>query len=70
MQTLHLRAEDEVLEKIIAMVNQFSLKGEKIEILDNLSFNMEKQMIVKGLTQEQNGNVISHDDLWDDLLHS
>ena len=68
MQTLHLRAENEVLEKIIAMVNQFSLKGDKIEILDNLSFNMEKKMIVKGLTQEKNGEIISHDDLWNDLL--
>jgi len=68
MQTLHLRAENEVLEKIIAMVNQFSLKGDKIEILDNLSFNMEKKMILKGLTQEKNGETITHDDLWDDLL--
>ena len=68
MQTLHLRAENEVLEKIIAMVNQFSLKGDKIEILDNLSFNMEKKMILKGLTQEKNGETISHDDLWNDLL--
>jgi hypothetical protein len=68
MQTLHLRAENEVLEKIIAMINQFSLKGDKIEILDNLSFNMEKKMIVKGLTQEKNGETISHDNLWDDLL--
>jgi hypothetical protein len=68
MQTLHLRAENEVLEKIIAMVNQFSLKGDKIEILDNLSFNVEKKMILKGLTQEKNGETISHDDLWNDLL--
>ena len=68
MQTLHLRAENEVLEKIIAMVNQFSLKGDKIEILDNLSFNIEKKMILKGLTQEKNGETITHDDLWDDLL--
>ena len=68
MQTLHLRAESEVLEKIIAMVNQFSLKGDSIEILDNLSFNMEKKMILKGLAQEKKGETISHDDLWDDLL--
>jgi hypothetical protein len=68
MQTLHLRAENEVLEKIIAMVNQFSLKGDKIEILDNLSFNIEKKMILKGLTQEKNGETIAHDDLWNDLL--
>ncbi|HIP51965.1 MAG TPA: hypothetical protein EYG94_07765 [Campylobacterales bacterium] len=68
MQTLHLRAESEVLEKIIAMVNQFSLKGDSVEILDNLSFNMEKKMILKGLTQEKNGETISHDDLWNDLL--
>ncbi len=55
MQTLHLRAENEVLEKI--------------EILDNLSFNMEKKMILKGLSQEKNGETISHDDLWNDLLN-
>jgi len=69
MQTLHLRAESEVLEKIIAMVNQFSLKGDSMEILDNLSFNMErKKMILKGLSQEKQGETISHDDLWDELV--
>lgn len=36
MQTLHLRAENDVLEKVLEMLNQFSLKGEKVEIIDNL----------------------------------
>ncbi len=68
MQTLHLRAESDVLDKIMEMINQFSLKGDKIEILDNFSFNMEKKMILKSLAQEQKGETIEHDELWSELL--
>jgi hypothetical protein len=68
MQTLHLRAENDVLEKVIAIVNQFSLKGDKIEILDNHLYAKEKQMILKGLTQENKSETISHETLWDELL--
>ena len=68
MQTLHLRAENDVLEKVIAIVNQFSLKGDQIEILDNHLYTKEKEMILKGLTQEQKGETTSHDIVWDELL--
>jgi len=53
----------------VAMVKQLSLKGDSIKILDKLSFNMEKKMILKGLNQEKKGEIISHDDLWDELLN-
>ena len=52
----------------VVMVKQPSLKGDSIKILDKLSFNMEKKMILKGLSQEKKGETISHDDLWDELL--
>jgi len=52
----------------VAVVKQFSLKGDSIKIVDRLSFKMEKKMILKGLSQEKKGETISHDDLWDELL--
>ncbi|CAA6821302.1 MAG: Unknown protein [uncultured Sulfurovum sp.] len=68
MQTLHLRAENGVLEKVLEMLNQFSLKGEKIEIIDNLVYENERGMILKALSQEKKGETIEHDILWDELL--
>ena len=68
MQTLHLRAESDVIDKIMAMINQFSLNGDKIEVLDTLLFNAEKKMVFKSLLQEQRGETIEHDTLWDELL--
>lgn len=68
MQTLHLRAENDVLEKVLEMLNQFSLKGEKVEIIDNLVYENERSMILKALSQEKNAETIEHDMLWDELL--
>lgn len=68
METLHLRAEHNVIEKIINIVNQYSHEGQEIEILDNMTFDIEKKMILKSLAQEQNNQVLSHTDIWNDLL--
>ena len=68
MQTLHLRAENNVIDKIMEIVNQFSQKGENIEVLDSFLFNSEKKMIHKSLSQEKKGETIEHDELWDELL--
>ena len=68
MQTLHLRAENNVIDKIMEIVNQFSQKGENIEVLDSFLFNSEKKMIHKSLLQEKKGETIEHDELWDELL--
>ena len=68
MQTLHLRADSDIIDKILEMINQFSLRGDKIEILDNLLFNTEKRMILKSLVQEEKKETVEHDKLWDELL--
>ena len=68
METLHLRAEHNVIEKILNTINQFSNDGQDIEILDNVTLDIEQKMILKSLTQEHNNQVISHDNMWDKLL--
>jgi len=68
MQTLHLQAEDTVIDKIMDMINQFALKGEKVELLDSVAFDIESQMIAKSLQEEKQGKTIEHDTLWDELL--
>jgi len=70
MQSLHIRANKEILEKIVAIVNDFSSKGEDIEILDNLTYDLEKKIITKGLIQEKNNQTITHENLWNELLNS
>ncbi len=68
MQTLHLRAENDVIDKIMEMLNQFSEKGESVEVLDSFLFNTEKKMIHKSLSQEEKGETVEHDKLWNELL--
>ena len=68
METLHLRANHNVIEKIIDVVNQYSHEGQEIEILDNMTFDIEKKMILKSLAQEQNNQVLSHNYIWNELL--
>jgi signal transduction histidine kinase len=35
METLHLRAEHNVIEHIMTVVNQYSREGQEIEVIDN-----------------------------------
>ncbi|MEA2028981.1 MAG: hypothetical protein U9N49_08395 [Campylobacterota bacterium] len=68
MQTLYLQAEESVIDKIMDMINQFALNGEKVELLDRVAFDIESQMITKSLQEEKQGQTIEHDTLWDELL--
>jgi len=68
MQTLHLRAEDTVIDKIMDIVNEFSMKGEKVEFLDSVVLDTEKPMIIKSLQEEKQGETIEHNILWDEIL--
>ena len=68
MQTLHLKADNQTIEQIMSVVNQASKEGHDIEVLDNTTFDMEKEMILKGLIEEQQGKLIDHDTLWRKLL--
>lgn len=68
MQTLHLRAEESVIQKIMALVSQFSKNGEQVELLDNVMFNIEQQMIQKALTEEKQGLLHKHEETWKEIL--
>ena len=68
METLHLRAEPETIEAIMAVVNEFSQAGKSIEVLDNVSYQQEQNMILNGLTQAKNGDLKTHEQVWRELL--
>lgn len=68
METLHVRAEHRTIEVLMDVINKISQDGQEVEILDNTIYNQEQQLIFKALIQEQQGQVIEHDELWDDLL--
>ncbi|HEY9018517.1 hypothetical protein [Thiomicrospira sp.] len=68
METLHVRADATTLEAIIGVINQFAQTGQPIEVLDNVAYNQEQAMIFQGLAEMKKGEVVTHDDLWNDLL--
>jgi len=68
METLHVRAEHRTIEVLMDVINKISQNGQEIEILDNTIYNQEQQMIFKSLVQEQQEQIIEHDELWNDLL--
>ncbi len=68
METLHVRAEHRTIEVLMDVINKISQDGQEVEILDNTIYNQEQQLIFKALIQEQQGQVIEHDELWNDLL--
>ncbi len=68
METLHLRAEPSTIEKILTIINQFSSKGEEVEIVDNVTLNLEQRMILKSLAQEKENDTFEHEEVWTDLL--
>ena len=57
METLHVRAEHRTIEVLMDVINKISQNGQEIEILDNTIYN-----------QEQQEQIIEHDELWNDLL--
>ena len=42
MQTLLLRANEQVIQKLISSINKLAKEGNDIEILDNLVYEKEK----------------------------
>lgn len=64
MKSLHLRADQHTIEKILGAINQISFEGEVIEIVDNLTFDLEQKMILKSLKQEKENDLHEHDDVW------
>ena len=68
MESLHLRADQRTIENIMSVINQISSEGEVIEIVDNLTFDLEQKMILKSLEQEKENGLYEHDEVWTELL--
>ena len=68
MESLHLRADQNTIEKIMSAINQISSRGEKIEIVNNITFDLEQKMILKSLEQEKENDLLEHDEVWSELL--
>jgi len=68
MESLHLRADQNTIEKIMGLINKISSQGEEIEIVDNITFDLEQKMILKSLKQEKEDDLYEHDEVWTELL--
>ena len=68
MESLHLRADQNTIEKIMGLINKISSQGEVIEIVDNMTYDLEKKMILKSLNQEKEDDLYEHDEVWTELL--
>ena len=65
--TLHLNASESVSQKILSFLESLSKQGESIEIIDDRIYKFEKEGILKGLEQVENGDVVSSDELLEEL---
>lgn len=52
----------------MGVINQISSEGEVIEIVDNLTFDLEKNITLKSLKQEKENDLYEHDEVWIELL--
>lgn len=69
MQTLHLRADKQVIDQIMFSINELAKQGNEIEILDNFAFQKEKELVLTALDQIKNGELYSHKEVWEELLN-
>jgi len=65
--TLHLNASESVSQKILSFLESLSKQGESVEIIDDSLYKYEKSGILKGLSQIENGNFSSSEELLEEL---
>ena len=65
--TLHLQASESVSQKILSFLESLTKQGEKIEIIDDAVYKFEKERILKGLKQIEDGKAYSSDELIEEL---
>ena len=65
--TLHLNASESVSQKILSFLESLKKQGESIEIIDDSIYKFEKNGILQGLEQVENGEVYSSDELLKEL---
>lgn len=65
--TLHLNASKSVSHKILSFLETLTKEGESVEIIDDSIYKFEKAGVLKGLTQIENGDLYSSDELLEEL---
>ena len=65
--TLHLQASESVSQKILSFLESLTKQGEKIEIIDDTVYKFEKEGILKGLKQIEEGASYLSDELIEEL---
>ncbi len=63
MKTLHINSSDAAASEILSFIQQLSLEGKQVELLDEHVYNYEKQSIDKALEQECAGEVFTSDEV-------
>jgi len=65
--TLHLNASESVSQKILSFLESLTKQGESVEIIDDSIYKYEKNGILKGLEQIENGKAYSSEEILEEL---
>jgi len=65
--TLHLNASESVTQKILSFLESLTKHGESVEIIDDSLYKYEKNGILRGLSQIENGKFSSSKELLEEL---
>lgn len=68
MQTLHLKTNEQVMDKILGFLDILSKEGAEIDVLDDLSYRYEKKYIDNALEDIKNGAISSYEEVEEELL--
>jgi hypothetical protein len=68
MQTLHISADEYVIEQLLKSIETFSKEGRQVELLDDKTFILEKYMIDHAKDQLAKGEGIDAQKVWSELL--
>jgi hypothetical protein len=63
MRTLHINTSDGVANEILNFLETLTIKGKKLELIDNKIYTFEKQGIDEALKQEHNGEIYTSEEL-------
>ncbi len=70
MQTLHIKANQSEIAKILSTINSPAQKGEEIELPDNKTFTYEKKEIDRALKDVEEGKLYTIDEVERELLNA
>jgi hypothetical protein len=69
MQTIHVKANERMVARILDFINTLSKEGEEIEILDSKILAFEKYYIDRSLQDIEEGKVYPIEEVEEELLN-